>query len=147
MARKHEHDDDDVEVVYVEKGGSTVLPFLWGAAIGAAAALLFAPSSGAELRESIAGRARRLKDLAVDKAGDFEEQVGHGYERARAKVEEELDSARQVVDDTRQAARDVVRAGKAAASTAREELERRLADARDVRRAGRQAPPDEEHGE
>lgn len=146
MARKHEHDDED-EVVYVAKGGSPIIPFLWGAAIGAAAALLLAPSSGAELRETIANRARRLKDLAVDKAGDIEEQVGHSYERARAKVEEELDSARQYVGDTRQAARDVVQAGKAAASTAREELERRLAEAREVRRAGREAPPEEDHGE
>jgi gas vesicle protein len=146
MTRKHEHDDED-EVVYVAKGGSPIIPFLWGAAIGAAAALLLAPSSGAELRETIANRARRLKDLAVDKAGDIEEQVGHSYERARAKVEEELDSARQYVGDTRQAARDVVQAGKAAASTAREELERRLAEAREVRRAGREAPPEEDHGE
>lgn len=143
MTRKHEHDDDDDEVVYVEKGGSPIIPFLWGAAIGAAAALLFAPTSGAELRESIADRARHLKDLAVDKAGKVEEQVGHGYQRARAKVEEELDSARQYVGGARQAAHEVVQASKAAASTAREELERRLAEAREARHA----PPDEDHGE
>jgi gas vesicle protein len=141
MARKHEHDDD---VVYVEKGGSPFIPFLWGAAVGAAVALLLAPTSGDELRATIGDRARRLKDLAVDKAGELEEDVEHGYERARAKVEEELDSARRYVDDTRHAAGDVVQAGKAAASTAREELERRLADARQVRRAGRKAPPDDE---
>jgi gas vesicle protein len=146
MARKHEHDEDD-EVVYVEKGGSPILPFLWGAAVGAALALLLAPTSGAELRETISNRARRLKDLAVDKAEELEEQVGHSYERARAKVEEELDSARRYVGDTRQAAHDAVQAGKAAASTAREELERRLADAREVRRAGRQPPTGEVHGE
>jgi gas vesicle protein len=146
MARKHEHDDED-DVVYVEKGGSPIIPFLWGAAIGAAVALLLAPTSGEELRATIANRARHLKDLAVDKAGDLEEQVGHSYERARAKVEEELDSARRYVGNTRQAAQDVVQAGKAAASTAREELERRLAEAREARRAGRQAPPDEDHGE
>ena len=142
MARKHEHEDDDV--VYVEKGGSPFVPFLWGAAVGAAVALLLAPSSGEELRATIANRARRLKDLAVDKAGDLEEQVEHSYERARAKVEEELDTARRYVGDTKQAASDVVQAGKAAASSAREELERRLEDARESRRAGRQAPPDKE---
>jgi gas vesicle protein len=146
MARKHEHDEED-DVVYVERGGSPVLPFLWGAAVGAALALLLAPTSGAELRETIADRARHLKDLAVDRAEDLEERVGHGYERARAKVEEELDTARRYVGDTRQAAQDVVQAGKAAAGTAREELERRLAEAREVRRAGRQPLPDEEHGE
>jgi gas vesicle protein len=143
MARKHEHDQDD-NVVYVEKGGSPFIPFLWGAAVGAAVALLLAPTSGEELRATIGNRARRLKDLAVDKAEELEEHVEHSYERARAKVEEELDSARQYVGDTREAARDVVKAGKAAASSVREELERRLSDAREARRVQRQAPPDEE---
>ena len=143
MARKHEHDDED-EVVYVEKGGSPVVPFLWGLAVGAAAALLFAPTSGEELRSSIKSRARRMKDLALEKAGELEETVGHGYARARAKVEEELESARHYVGETSHAAKDVVEAGKAAASTAREELERRLAEARKNRRAARQTPADEE---
>lgn len=142
MAR---HRDDD-DVVYVDKGGSPVIPFLWGLAVGAAAALLFAPTSGEELRETIRDRARRLKDRAVEKAGDFEEQVGETYERARAKVEEEIDAARRYVGDTRDTAKEVVSAGKAAASTAREELERRLAGARKARRAARHAPPDEEPG-
>ena len=142
MAR---HRDDD-DVVYVDKGGSPVIPFLWGLAVGAAAALLFAPTSGEELRGTIRARTRRFKDLAVEKAGDFEEQVGETYERARAKVEEEIDAARRYVGDTRDTAKEVVSAGKAAASTAREELERRLAGARKARRATRHAPPDEEPG-
>ncbi len=140
MARQRDEDD----VVYVDKGGSPVIPFLWGLAVGAAAALLFAPTSGEELRSTIKGRARRLKDLAVEKAGEFEEEVGETYQRARAKVEDEIDAARRYVGDSREAAKDVVSAGKAAASTAREELERRLADAREVRRAARHASADEE---
>jgi len=142
MARHH-HDDDD-DVVVVERGGSPVVPFLWGLAVGAAAALLFAPTSGEELRSSIKTRARRMKDLALEKAGEVEDTVGHGYERARAKVEEELEAARHFVGETRHAAKDVVDAGKAAASTAREELERRLVEARKSRRAARQSPADEE---
>jgi gas vesicle protein len=140
MAR---HRDDD-DVVVVEKGGSPVIPFLWGLAVGAAVALLFAPTSGEELRGNLKSRARRLKDLAVEKAGDLEQEVGETYERARAKVEEELEAARRYVGDTREAAHDVVSAGKAAASTAREELEHRLAAAREARRAVRQAPPPDE---
>jgi len=140
MAR---HRDDD-DVVYVDRGGSPVIPFLWGLAVGAAVALLFAPTSGEELRGNIKTRARRLKDLAVEKAGELEEGIGETYERARAKVEDEIDAARRYVGDTRDAAKDVVTAGKAAASTAREELERRLAEAREARRASRPAPPDEE---
>lgn len=142
MARHH-HDDDD-EVVVVERGGSPVVPFLWGLAVGAAVALLFAPTSGEELRANIGTRARKMKDLALEKAGELEESVGHTFERARAKVEEELDSARRYVGETRHAAKDVVDAGKAVATTAREELERRLAEAREARRAARQTPADEE---
>jgi gas vesicle protein len=142
MARHHHEDDDDV--VVVERGGSPVVPFLWGLAVGAAAALLLAPTSGEELRSNIKSRARRMKDLALEKAGEVEDSVGHGYERARAKVEEELESARHFVGETRHAAKDVVDAGKAAASTAREELERRLVEARKSRRAARRTPADEE---
>jgi len=140
MARKH--DDDDV--VVVERGGSPVVPFLWGLAVGAAAALLFAPTSGEELRASIRTRARKFKDLAVEKAGALEDEVGETYERARAKVEEELDAARRYVGDTRKAVKDVAGASRAAATTAREELERRLAEAREARRAAHAPPPDEE---
>ena len=142
MARHHQDDDDDV--VVVERGGSPVVPFLWGLAVGAAAALLFAPTSGDELRSNIKTRASRMKDLALEKVDEVEDTVGHGYERARAKVEEELEAARHFVGETRHAAKDVVDAGKAATSTAREELERRLVEARKSRRAARQTPADEE---
>jgi len=124
-----------------DEGPSPLVPFLWGLAVGAAVALLLAPTSGEELRGNLRFRARRLKDLVVEKAGELEEEVGEGFVRARARVEEELESARRLADDTRGAAHDVVAASKAAASTAREELERRLAEAREARRAGREAPP------
>jgi len=141
---RHRHEDDE-DVVVVERGGSPVFPFLWGMAVGAAVALLFAPTSGEELRTNLRLRARRVKDIALEKAGELEEKLGHGYERARARVEEELDEARHFAGDARQAAKDVVGAGKAAASSAREELERRLVEARQARRrAGRQKPTDEE---
>lgn len=135
------HHDDDDEVV-VMRGGSPVVPFLWGLAVGAAVALLFAPTSGEELRTNIRTRARRFKDLAVEKAGELEETVGETYERARAKVEDELDAARRYVGETRQSVKDVASASRAAASTAREELERRLAEAREARRSAREAPAD-----
>jgi len=139
MAR-HEDDDEDLE-----RRGSSVVPFLWGLAVGAALGLLFAPMSGAELREEVRSRSRKLKDMAAKKANELEEMVSGGYEEARAKVEERLESAKRSVAEGRQAARDVVEAGRDVAQTAREELERRLADARSARRAARQAP-DEDPG-
>lgn len=138
MAR---HDDD--EVVYVERGGS-VGPFLWGLAIGAAVALLFAPMSGEDLRAEIGRRGRRLKDAAVEKAEELEEMMAEGYQKAKGAVHERVEDARRTVREGRQYAHDVADASRAAATTAREELERRLAEAREARRAGRSSGSDEE---
>jgi gas vesicle protein len=139
MAR---HEDDD-EVV--ERRGSPVVPFLWGLAVGAAVALLLAPMSGAELRADLRSRSRKLKNMATQKVDELEDLVAGGYEQARARVEEGIESAKRSVKEGRQAARDVVDAGRDVAQGAREELERRLADAREARRAARQAP-DEDAG-
>lgn len=140
MAR---HEDED-EVVVVEKRGFPVVPFLWGVAVGAALALLFAPMSGEEMRANLRTRGRRLKDLAVSKADELQELVTDTYERARAGVEAGLETAKRGVREGRQVAGDVAEAGRAAAHTAREELERRLGEAREARRAARPPASDEE---
>lgn len=135
--------DDDEDYVVVEKRGSTVAPLLWGLAIGAALGLLFAPMSGEELRSEIGRRGRRIKELAEDKAEELEEMISDRYTSARERVEEGVDNARRKVKDGKQFAHDVADAGKAAALTAREELERRLAEARESRRAPRPSGDEE----
>ena len=143
MAR---HNEDD-EVV-VGRRGSPVVPFLCGLAVGAVVALLFAPMSGEEMRAELRTRSRKLKDLASQKLDELGDLAEGGYEKARAKVEEGLDSAKRSVQEGRQVARDVAEAGRDMAQTARDELERRLSDAREARRAARQGPlsKDEEPG-
>lgn len=141
MARHH---DEDEEMVVVERQGSVVMPFLVGLGVGAVLGLLFAPMSGAELRGEIADRGRRFKDLAAEKGQELQDIVTDSYERARARVEEGLEGAKSKVREGKQLARDVSDAGKAAAHTAREELERRLADAREARRGGARHSGDEE---
>jgi gas vesicle protein len=136
------HSDDD-EVVVIEKHGSGVTPFLWGIALGAGLALLFAPMSGAELRAEIQSRGRRLKDLAEDKAEEIEEMVSDRYARAREKVEDGIEGAKRKAREGKQFAHDVADAGRSAALTAREELERRLAEAREARRAPRSSVDEE----
>ena len=135
--------DDDEDYVVVEKRGSTVVPLLWGLAIGAAIGLLFAPMSGEELRSEISRRGRRMKALAEDKAEELEEMISDRYTSARERVEEGVDNARRKVKDGKQFAHDVADAGRAAALTAREELERRLAEAREARRAPRPSGEEE----
>ena len=57
--------------------------FIAGAAIGAAAALLFAPKAGAQIRKDI----RRLTKKTVDQLDDLQsgirEQITDGYQQVR----------------------------------------------------------------
>jgi gas vesicle protein len=110
--------------------------FFWGALIGAGLALLLAPQSGEETRRLIKNRGRRLLAKAEEKAAELQDLVTSGFEDAKVRVED-------AIDERRQQARDVVDAGKAAVHSARDELERRLADARAVRGRPRRAESDE----
>jgi gas vesicle protein len=133
---------DDQPVVVIEKSGG-LGSFLAGAAVGAVVALLFAPLSGAETRQEIGRRARRLREAAEDRLEDLQEAVEAGYARTKASVEAGLQRARVSIDERRTEARDTVQAGKAAVRTAREELERRLDDARAQRRAAADTETDD----
>lgn len=141
MARHH---DDDDEVVVVERGGSSLAPFLWGLAIGGALGLLFAPMTGDELRAELRQRGRRLRDFASEKAEELEEMVGEGYQKARGRVEQGVEGVKRGVREGKQVASEVAEASRAAAGSARDELERRLAEAREQRRVGARHSGDEE---
>jgi gas vesicle protein len=119
---------DDRAVVVVEKGGTG--SFLLGLLVGAGVALLLAPRSGEETRALLTDRARRLKDAAEEGIDDLQDTVEDGFARAKANVEQRLDRARRTIDEKRQGARAAVDAGRSAVRSAREELERRLAESR-----------------
>jgi gas vesicle protein len=131
MVRHHE----DQPVVVVERSNGGLGAFLAGTLLGAVAALLLAPQTGEETRTRIRQRARRFREAAEDRLDDLQEVVESGYARTKASVEAGLQRARQSIDERRDEARDTVDAGKAAVRTARDELERRLADARSQRRS------------
>jgi len=69
--------------------------FVTGAAVGAAAALLFAPKSGAQTRKDI----RRFSKKAVNQLDDFQtdvrEQITEGYDQ----VMEVFDNVKDYVED------------------------------------------------
>ena len=128
--------EDNRPVVIVERSSGGLGSFLWGALCGAGIALLMAPRSGEETREVLRSRGRRLRARAQGTAEDLQGHVEDGYDVAKARVEEGFETARNSLTDIRAGAKDAVEAGKATVHSAREELDRRLADARSVRKGG-----------
>lgn len=131
-------------VIVVERSDSGLGVFVIGALLGAAVGLLFAPRPGVETRRMLRAKGRELWAAAADKAEDLRELVEEGYEHNKARVEEGIETVRRSIDDRRAAAGDVVDAGRSAVHSAREELERRLSEARAARtRTGRRTPNEE----
>jgi gas vesicle protein len=135
------------EVVYVERGGgdSSVKSLLWGMAIGAGLALLYAPRSGEETRRSLQRNLWKLRAMTEEKLDELVEQYGPGRRgpgRAAGALDAEPDADDEAFDDDEDfddeddidAALETEIPPEAALSD-REELERRLAEARARRRA------------
>jgi gas vesicle protein len=127
--------EDNRPVVIVERS-SGLASFFWGALCGAGIALLMAPRTGEETREVLRSKGRRLRARAQGTAEDLHGRLEDGYEMAKARVEEGFESARSGLSDIRTGTHDAVEAGKATVHSAREELERRLSEARAARKGG-----------
>ena len=132
--RHHEHDDEPYIVIEKHSGGTGSL--LLGIAIGAGIALLFAPQSGDETRADIKRRARKATDTVRGVAEGVTEQVVDTFEGAKARVEEQLDSARTAIESKKMQVSRAMEAGREAAQQARGDLERRLAETKAAYNAG-----------
>jgi gas vesicle protein len=122
-------DDDDEQVIYVEReGGSSIKALLLGAVIGAGVALLFAPQSGEETRRGLKRRLRKIRAMAEEKVDELSQRFSgpDGDPDTSAADDGEEDEDLEAV-----AAGEPARSG-----SAREELERRLEKARARRRKG-----------
>jgi len=78
---------------YSQQSGSNSSSSFWlglfcGAAAGAAAAMLFAPKPGAELRRDVTDGASRLRHTAEEKYGQASDVVGDWVDRSRRAVTE-----------------------------------------------------------
>jgi gas vesicle protein len=120
-------DDRDVTVIESDSG-SGFKWFLLGAAVGAGLGLLLAPQSGQRTRGDLARRGRKLRSQAEDAFEDLSDELQTRGRKLKETVAEFTDG---IVDEASDGKRKVERAG----STAREEMERRLADARARARA------------
>jgi gas vesicle protein len=129
----YDEDDEPYDVgpyVIVERRETGIGPFLIGLALGAGAALLFAPQTGEETRRGIARSARRAQDAAQDFVGDVSGTVADKFKEVRASVEERIEATLDAVDDKRRRVSNAFHAGRAAAREARGELEQRIAESK-----------------
>lgn len=118
------------EVVYVDRGEDSSVKWLfWGALLGAAVALMYAPRSGEETRRSLQRRLWKLRAMTEEKLDELTQQFGSSTREAMAALENE-DEDEEFEDLEEPPAGASGRGG----LTAREEVERRLAEARARRR-------------
>jgi len=116
------------EVVYVERGGDASAKWLfWGAVLGAGLALMYAPRTGEETRRVLQRKLWKLRAVTEEKLDELAQQFGSG----KAGLEDLADEE----DDLEEAGDLPPLRPRASGPSAREELERRLAESRARRRA------------
>ncbi|HEX6106048.1 MAG TPA: YtxH domain-containing protein [Gemmatimonadales bacterium] len=115
------------EVVYVERGGDSSAKWLfWGAVLGGGLALLYAPRSGEQTRRGLQRSLWKLRAVTEEKLDELAQQFGGSGEAL-----EGLDDDEDLLEEEDETPS--VRA-RVSGPSAREELERRLAEARARRR-------------
>jgi gas vesicle protein len=118
---------DDEPYIIIEKHSGGLGSFLVGLAVGAGVALLMAPQSGVETRTRLQRQARRAGERARTLADEVGETARGRWDDARGAVETRVERARSAVDLKREQVARAVEAGRVAATEAREDLERRIA--------------------
>ena len=116
------------EVVYVQRGDSSAKWLFWGAVLGAGLALMYAPRSGEETRRGVQRRLWKLRAMTEEKLDELAQQLG-GPRGALHDLEDE-----DFGDEEPFESREAPSPRRAGGPSAREELERRLAEARARRR-------------
>lgn len=130
LFRRHVVNDDRYD-----SGGSRVaIAFLAGLAIGAGAALLMAPQSGAETRAQLARQARKARRAAGDFATNVRDRASEAYETSRTEARRRMGDARrragEAIDEVKSRVEAGREAGVAGMNAARDDFNRRLADMR-----------------
>jgi gas vesicle protein len=121
-------DQDDLPYIVIERRSGGIGAFLLGAAVGACAALLFAPRSGEQTRDELRSGVQRLRDRAQQTVRDLQSSVTDTIDGVRTEVTGRVEAAREAFEAGRQAARDT-----------RTDLERRVTETRARARAGYEA--------
>jgi gas vesicle protein len=93
-------------------GGKFLMGVLAGAALGAGVAVMLAPQSGEDSRETLRFAGAKVRDRTTE-----------SFDDAKAAVEDWIAQAKQAVDETRRRLDEAVDAGRAAANHKRAELD------------------------
>jgi hypothetical protein len=118
------------EVVYVERGGDTSAKWLfWGALLGAGVALLYAPGSGEDTRRNLQRKLWKFRAMTEEKLDELTQQLGGAKESLGGLLDDEDEDLEGEDEDHG------VYGRSQPGSSPREELERRLAEARARRRS------------
>jgi gas vesicle protein len=96
--------------------GSFMMGLITGTAIGAGLGLLFAPKSGAELRNQLTTRAGDLADTASDVYQTAAERASNLADRGREMFDRTRDVVARTADEAERYARDVTNTAANAAS-------------------------------
>ena len=127
------------ELVVIERSGDSSAKWLfWGAVIGAGVALLYAPRNGEETRRTLQRSLWRMRAATEEKLDELMEHYGPGRGAELGTDELDDDEYDRLAAADAEAAADMLDAepdDEEPEVSAREELERRLADARARRRA------------
>lgn len=117
------------EVVYVERGGDASAKWLfWGAVLGAGLALLYAPRTGEETRRVLQRKLWKLRAVTEEKLDELAQQFSSGREALQDLTDDDEDELDDLGEPPPLRPR-------SASGSARDELERRLAESRARRRA------------
>ncbi|HEX5726396.1 MAG TPA: YtxH domain-containing protein [Longimicrobiaceae bacterium] len=127
---------DDLPAIVIERRGGGLGAFVWGALLGAGAALLLAPRSGAETQRELRGAARRLRYAAEGRVNEARERMAGAVDRTRGRVTDQLSAVRESVETRVEHARYAVETGRQAARQARDDLRRRVDEAKEQYREG-----------
>jgi gas vesicle protein len=88
-----------------ENGGAKMVYFLAGIGIGALIGILFAPQSGEQTRELIAGRAEEGRDYLNRRSREVREQAATYVDRGKEAISHQRDQLASAIEAGKQAYR------------------------------------------
>ena len=94
-----------------ENNSSTLGWFLAGLGLGAIAAILYAPKSGADTRKEIAHQLKHRRDDIMERGAEAREQVSNLVNRGKAVLDRKGEQVASAIDAGREAVHEATRKG------------------------------------